>query len=57
LTTGSVLAAGTIGNQPADDSSAFISSAATPRLTVTGGADFGSIAAGATTVTIAYISI
>ena len=55
LTTGSVLAAGTIGNQPADDSSAFISAATTPRVTVTGGSDFGGISAGSMTVTIAYV--
>lgn len=57
LTTGSVLAAGTIGNQPADDSSAFVATAVAPRLTVTGAADFTSIAAGAITVSITYIQI
>lgn len=57
ITTNSVFAAGTVGAQPADDASAFCAAETTPRVTVTGGSDFGSVAAGATTVTLAYLKI
>lgn len=57
IATGSVFAAGTVGAQPADDSSAFCAAATTPRVTVTGGSDFGSVSAGATTITLTYIRI
>jgi len=55
VTTGSVLAAGTVGSQPKDGVNAFCAAATTPRVTVTGGADFGSISAGAATVYIYYM--
>lgn len=53
----SVLAAASVGSQPADDSSAYVGAAATPRVTVTGGSDFGSVAAGSMTVTLVYLKI
>lgn len=56
LTTGSVLAAGKIGSHaPGSSDNAYVASAVAPRVTVTGAADFGSIAAGEMTVTLLYI--
>ncbi|MCP4376269.1 MAG: hypothetical protein GY794_08865 [bacterium] len=49
----SVLAAATVGSA-AKEALAFVGSATTPRVTVTGGADWGNIAAGSMTVTIYY---
>lgn len=57
ITTGSVVAAGTVGAQPADDSSAFCATATTVRVTVTGAADFTSIVAGAATVYVSYLQM
>lgn len=53
----SVLAAGTVGASALGvaDSLDGIGAASTPRITVTGTADFGSIAAGAMTVTVYYL--
>jgi len=51
--TGSVLAAGSVGSAP-QASEAFVAVAATPRVTVTGGSDFGNISAGSMTVTLYY---
>jgi len=48
-----VVAADVVGEVPAV-ATAYVSSAATPRVTVTGGSDFGSISAGAATVSIIY---
>ncbi len=44
----------TVGSAPAE-ATAFESSATTPRVTVTGGADFSSITAGTMVVTIYYV--
>lgn len=52
-TAQSVLGAGTVGSA-ARALEAFVGSAATPRVTVTGGADFGNISAGQMTVTVYY---
>ena len=52
-TAQSVLAAATVGSAP-KALEAFVGSAATPRVTVTGAADFGNISAGSMTVTIYY---
>ena len=49
----SALAAGTVGSA-ADELYSFVGAAATPRVTVTGAADFTSIAAGSMTVTVYY---
>ena len=55
-TTGSVLAAGTIGSAALAATAATpIATASTPRVTVTGGADFGEISAGVMTVDIYYL--
>jgi predicted RecA/RadA family phage recombinase len=55
-TTGSVLAAGTIGcGTPATGINRFNAAAVTPRVTITGGADFTSISAGAATAYFYYI--
>jgi len=52
-TAQSVLGAGTVGSA-ARALEAFVGSVATPRVTVTGGADFGNISAGQMTVTLYY---
>ena len=49
----SVLAAATVGSA-AKETVAFVAASTTPRVTVTGGADFGSISAGSMTVTLYY---
>jgi len=56
VTTRSVLAPGTVGSITKVGSGAYINAAVTPRVTVTGGADFTSINAGAMTVTLFYIA-
>lgn len=54
-TAQSVLAAGTVGSAAlAADTADGLSAAVSPRITVTGGADFGSIAAGSMTVSVFY---
>ena len=55
VTDQSVLAAGTVGSRVADDALDGIAAAQTPRVTVTGTADFTSIVAGAMTVELYYI--
>ena len=55
-TAQSVLAAATVGSA-AKALYAFIAAASTPRVTVTGGADFGAIAAGVMVVTVYYIPL
>jgi len=50
----SVLSAATVGSG-AKETSAFAVSTSTPRVTVTGGSDFGNITTGSMTVTIFYI--
>ena len=55
-TTGSVLAAGTVGSASVLATS-FEAAAVTPRVTITGGADFTSITAGTATVTLYYIPL
>ena len=55
-TSQSVLDAATVGSASLASSS-FVASAATPRVTVTGGADFGNISAGSMTVTVYYIPL
>lgn len=57
VTNGSVFAAGTIGSQPADNSSALIESLTTPRVTVTSNSDFTSVSAGSVRVDILYTVI
>ncbi|MBT3201173.1 MAG: hypothetical protein HN350_14825 [Phycisphaerales bacterium] len=52
-TSQSVLAAATVGSGAAPDT-AFVGAATTPRVTVTGAADFTSISAGSMTVTVYY---
>ncbi|GAG02679.1 unnamed protein product, partial [marine sediment metagenome] len=52
----SVLAAATVGSAPLA-AEAYIGSAVTPRVTVTGGADFGSISAGVMVVTVYYMEL
>lgn len=55
-TAQSVLAAGTVGSAPlAADVLDGLSAAVTPLVTVTGGSDFGNIAAGSMTVTVFYL--
>lgn len=56
-TAQSCLAAGTVGSLAlaADAATGVFAAAKTPRVTVTGGADFTSIAAGSMVVTIYYI--
>lgn len=57
LTTRSVLAAGVVASVPAvADGGNGAAAAQTPRVTVTGGADFTNIAAGAMVVEIYYIA-
>jgi len=51
--TQSVLAAATVGSA-AKEAMAFVAAATTPRVTVTGAADFGSISSGSMTVTLYY---
>ena len=53
VTSGSVVAAGTVGSASVLATS-FCAAATTARVTITGGADFTSISAGACTVTIFY---
>lgn len=56
LTTSSCLAAGRVGSQvPGATSNAFVSPAIAARVTVTGGADFTSIAAGEMDIKIRYL--
>jgi len=55
-TAQSVLAAATVGSASLAAES-YIGSAATPRVTVTGGADFGSISAGTMVVTVFYMEL
>jgi len=55
-TSQSVLAAATVGSA-AKEASAFVAAATTPRVTVTGGSDFGNIAAGSMTLTIYYMDL
>jgi hypothetical protein len=52
----SVLASATVGSAP-QASEAFVGAAATPRVTVTGGSDFGLVAAGSMTVTVFYVEL
>ena len=57
VTTGSVFTAGTIGANTSGSANAFCAAATTPRITVTGGADFTSIVSnglGVMTVSIFY---
>lgn len=56
VTTVSVLAAGTVGCSAKGDANQYCATATTPRVTVTGGADFGSISAGSMTVRVYYQS-
>lgn len=51
--TQSVIAAATVGSA-AKESSAFVAAESTPRVTVTGASDFGSISTGQVTVTLYY---
>lgn len=53
----SVFAAATVGHGVAPDAADGIDAAQTLRITVTGGADFTSISAGAMTVRVAYIQL
>jgi len=53
ITTGSVLAAGTVGSQ-AGTANDFCAAATTVRVTVTGASDFGLITAGSMTVKVFY---
>lgn len=55
VTDQSVLAAGTVGSRVADDGLDGIAAAQTPRVTITGAADFGNISAGALVVELYYI--
>lgn len=56
ITNGSCLAAGRIGSHaPGSSDNAHLAAAATPRVTITGGADFTSISAGAATVRVAFV--
>lgn len=55
VTDQSVLAAGTVGTGVPADACDGIGAAQTVRVTVTGGADFGSIAAGSMTVEVFYL--
>lgn len=57
VTSGSVLAAGIIGSVVKTTGVVFNEAAATPRITITGGADFTSISAGKATVDIYYIDL
>jgi len=52
----SVLAAATVGSA-AKETEAFLAASTTPRVTVTGASDFGSISAGSMTVTIYYTEL
>lgn len=52
----SVFAAGTVGSLPATDAADGLAAAQTPRVTVTGGADFTSINAGEMVVYIYYLA-
>ena len=52
----SVLAAATVGSAPLA-ATAYVAAAATPRVTVTGGADFTSISAGEMVVTVYYLPL
>lgn len=52
----SVFAAGTVGSLPATDAADGLTAAQTPRVTVTGGADFTSINAGEMVVYIYYLA-
>jgi len=54
--TRSVLAAATVGSA-AKESTAFVAAATTPRVTVTGGSDFGNISAGSMTLTVYYVEL
>lgn len=54
-TAQSCLAAATVGSAAQANDAAYVNTAVTPRVTVTGSSDFGLIAAGAMTVTIFYI--
>lgn len=55
VTSGSCLAAGTIGSQPKSSENWFQASAVTPRLTITGASDFGLISAGTAVLEVDYI--
>ncbi len=55
VTNGSVAAAGTVGSVCKTTGVVFNEAAATPRVTITGSADFTSISAGSATVTLYYI--
>ena len=55
-TAQSVLAAATVGSAP-QASEAFVGASVTPRVTVTGGSDFGNVAAGSMTVTVVYMEL
>lgn len=55
VTTGSCLAAGTVGSQSKDGVSSFRTAATTPRITITGGADFTNITAGTATMYVYYL--
>lgn len=54
---GSCLAAGTIAAGPDDGLFTYTAAAVTPRVTITGGADFTSITTGDTMVTVYYICL
>jgi len=55
-TAQSVLGAGTVGSGSNADAN-FVAAATTPRVTVTGAADFGNISAGSMTVTVYYLPL
>lgn len=55
-TTQSVFAAGTVGSKAQANDAGYVSAAVAPRVTVTSGADFTSVAAGQMTVTVYYIA-
>ncbi len=55
-TSESVLAGATVGSASLASSS-FVAAAATPRVTVTGGSDFGNISAGSMTLTVYYVEL
>ena len=51
-----VLATGTVGSA-AIAAGAFVASSSAPRVTVTGGSDFGNISAGSMSVTVYYVEL
>ena len=55
-TAQSALVAGTVGSA-AKEALAFVGADSTPRVTVTGGSDFGNISAGSMTLTVYYTEL